>query len=193
MGSAHLLLVITLLALLTGCFTVRDNRSTAPEGPEPTARTVVDGVETWDLTFEPSEEGFGIEGDSTAEIYETDEPRTIVLKLPGGESLRLDAQVIAFSRFSGAAGDRYTVGVRGATVEPEDLGEQLRVLLEQLETSPDEVDEFIAEVNDAPADQTERVRFSSPRVTFGDLRLGVGANVAPIAEGGRFTLGGAWD
>lgn len=191
--GACILLVIVLLVLPTGCVTYGDDDSTAQNAPEPTARTEADGVETWDLTGEPSAEAFGIAGDSRAGIYETDEPRTIVLELPGEDSVRFEARVISFTRSSGPDGDQFTLGARGASVEPEQLVEQLRAILEQLEGSSDSADAFIEEVIDAPADQPERVRFSSPTVTFGDLELGVQANVAPIAQSGRFILGGAWD
>ncbi len=181
------------VALLSGCVTVRGPGDAHSGGPDPTARTVVDGVERWDLTGEPSTEAFGIPDDRMAGIYETDEPRPILLELPEGASVKVEARLVTFERTTGVDGDRFSLGIRGATVAPEELHRQLRALADQLDLPPAEVDIFIAEVTNAPPEQTERVRYSSPSVTFGDLELGVAANVAPIAGSGRFTLGGAWD
>lgn len=181
------------VALLSGCVTVHSPGDGDSDGPDPTARTVVDGVERWDLTGEPSTDAFGIPEDRIAGIYETDEPRPILLELPEGTSVQLEARLVSFERTTGSDGDRFSLGIRGATVAPEELHRQLRSLADQLDLPPAEVDIFIAEVTNAPSEQTERVRYSSPSVTYGDLELGVAANVAPIADSGRFTLGGAWD
>ena len=184
---------VAIVALLAGCVTVRGAGDAGSDGPEPTARTVVDGVERWDLTGEPSTEALGIPEDSIAGIYETDEPRSILLELPEGASVELEARLVTFERTAGSDGDRFSLGIRGATVAPEELHRQLRSLADQLDLPPADVDIFIAEVTNSPPEQTERVRYSSPSVTYGDLELGVAANVAPIAGSGRFTLGGAWD
>lgn len=181
------------VALLSGCVTVHSPGDAGSDGPDPTARAVVDGVEQWDLTGEPSTDAFGIPEDRMAGIYETDEPRPILLELPEGTSVQLEARLVTFERTAGSDGDRFSLGIRGATVAPEELHRQLRSLADQLDLPPAEVDIFIAEVTNAPAEQTERVRYSSPSVTYGDLELGVAANVAPIADSGRFTLGGAWE
>ncbi|WP_146223238.1 hypothetical protein [Nocardiopsis sp. L17-MgMaSL7] len=58
----------------------------------------------------------------------------------------------------------------------------LRDLLEQLDTPTDVVDASSDEVAAAPADQTERIRLFSPTATFGDLTLGVGADIARSLE-----------
>ena len=184
-------MILALIVLLTGCVTVTENKP-SETAAEPTARSEVDGVESWDLTGEPSAEAFGITEDRLAATYQTDEPREIVLELAGGESLRFEAPVISFTRARGADGDNFTVGARGATVAPDVLDTQLRDIVEQLGSSPDVVDTFSAEVADAPEDQTERVRFSSPESTYGDLTINVAANLAPIAGAGRFIVGGAW-
>lgn len=184
--------IVALLGCLLGCVTVTSRDTADPGGPDPTARQIEAGVETWDLTGPPSDEAFGIDAESSAGIYRTDEPRTIVLQFPGGEELEVEAPLISFSRFRGAEGDNFTVGIRGATVEPEMLDEQLRSIVGQLGSSPDLVDEFTAEVEQAPDEQTERVVFSGPSSQYGELAIGVQANLAPIAGMGRFIVGGSW-
>lgn len=72
------------------------------------------------------------------------------------------------------------------------LDGQLRSIVDQLGSSPDLVADFTAEVEQAPPEQTERIVFSSPSAQFGDLEIGVQANLAPIAGRGRFIIGGAW-
>lgn len=185
-------LTIALCLLLAGCVTVRHNDSGGSDLPEPKVRTVADGVETWDLTERPSAEDVGFTEESRSRIYETDEPRTIDLLLPGDESVRFEAHLLSFRSLPGSDGDEFTLGARGATVDPVELDAQLRDLLEQLGNPTDVVDPFSDEVAAAPADQTERIHFSSPTATFGDLTLSVGANIAPIAGAGRYTLGGSW-
>lgn len=177
----------------TGCVTLRDDAPSHAGGPTPTARTTVDGDETWDLTGRPDDEAFGIEEDRRAAIYETDEPRTIVLELPEGASVRVEATLLAVERAQGSGRDRYGFSVRLGGLEPEALGHQIRAVLDQLGISADGVDDFVAEVSAAPDAQTERIRYSSPSATFGTLSLGVSANVAPIAGSGRLILGGTWE
>lgn len=185
------LMILALIVLLTGCVTVTENEP-SDTAAEPTARSEVDGVETWDLTGEPSAEAFGIEEDSLAASYQTDEPRTIVLALAGGDSLRFEAPLISSTRARGAEGDNFTVGARGATVASDVLEDQLRSIVEQLGSSPDLVDPFAAEVAEAPEEQTERVRFSSPSASYDALTINVAANLAPVAGYGRSIIGGAW-
>ncbi len=157
------------------------------------AETEADGVETWDLTGAPSAEAFGIADGSRAGIYETDEPRDVVLVLAGDERLEVEAKVLSFerARSGGGSGERFNLGLRGPTVPAGELVDQLRGIVEQLDVEAD-VDAYAAELADAPDDQPERIRFSSSRARFGDLELGVQANLAPIAQSGRFILGGAW-
>ncbi len=192
MRKTVLPLVTALCLALAGCVTVRPSGFGDRDLPEPSARTVADGVETWDLTARPSAEDIGFTDDSRLRIFETDEARTIELLLPGGASVRFQARLLTFNSPRGADGGDVNFGVRGATVDPVELDTQLRDLLGQLDVPTDVVDEFSEEVAAAPADQTERIRLSSPTATFGDLRLGVGANLAPIAGAGRYTLGGVW-
>ena len=177
---------------LTGCVIVNDSDQRDVE-QDPTARTIEDGVETWDLTGEPTAEALGIPSDRMSADYRSDEPRRIVLQLEGGRSLRFEAPLLSFTRSRSAGGDAFTLGSRGATVAPEDLGAQLAELTEQLSGDPDPgVESFLAEVAQAPDEQTERVRYSSPEHVYGGLTLGVSADVAPIAGAGRFVVGGAW-
>ena len=177
---------------LTGCVIVNDSDQADLEN-DPTARTVKDGVEFWDLTGEPTAEALGIRSDRMSADYRSDEPRRIVLQLEGGRSLRFEAPLLSFTRSRSAGGDAFTLGSRGATVAPADLGDQLTALTEQLSGDPDPgVESFLAEVAQAPDEQTERVRYSSPEQVYGDLTIGVSADVAPIAGAGRFVVGGAW-
>lgn len=189
---AAALLVLVSLTCLLGCVTVTQRGGDESERPEPLARQIDGDVETWDLSGPPSDAAFGIAAESSAGIYRTDEPRTIVLRFSDDEQLRVEAPLISFSRFRGADGDNFTVGIRGATVEPEVLDGQLRSIVDQLGSSPDLVADFTAEVEQAPPEQTERIVFSSPSAQFGDLEIGVQANLAPIAGRGRFIIGGAW-
>ncbi|MBM9464598.1 hypothetical protein JL108_14155 [Aeromicrobium sp. YIM 150415] len=189
---AAALLVLVSLTCLLGCVTVTQRGGDEPDRPEPIARQIDGDVETWDLSGPPSDAAFGIVAESSAGIYRTDEPRTIVLRFSDDEQLRVEAPLISFSRFRGADGDNFTVGIRGATVEPEVLDGQLRSIVDQLGSSPDLVADFTAEVKQAPPEQTERIVFSSPSAQFGDLEIGVQANLAPIAGSGRFVIGGAW-
>ena len=184
--------LLLLLACSAGCVTVTPRDGDRPEPAEPLAREIDGDVEIWDLTGAPSDAAFGIAEESSAGIYRTDEPRTIVLRLSDGDELRVEAPLISFSRFRGSDGDNFTVGIRGATVEPELLDEQLRSIVGQLGSSPDLVDDFTAEGEGAPDEQTERIVFSSPSARFGELEIGVQANLAPIAGAGRFVIGGAW-
>lgn len=193
--SRSFILTLLLALLLTGCVTVTENDGDDRDGPEPTARSMSDGVETWDLTGTPSEAAFGIAEDSRAGIYETDEPRRIVLQLPGGTELDLEARVLTFERTGSGdgTGTRYSIGVRGDTVPPEELTAQLRSIAEQLELPTSSVDDYATDLQDAPADQTERVRYSSPTAQLDGFSIGVQANLAPIAEAGRFIVGGLWE
>ncbi|MGJ9414329.1 hypothetical protein ACHAAC_16625 [Aeromicrobium sp. CF4.19] len=169
-----------------------ENDTARDDGPDPAARSMVDGLETWDLTQEPSAEAFGIAEDDRAGIYETDEARTVVLLLPGEERLEVETKALSFERTGTASGERFRLGVRGPTVPKDQLVEQLRSLTDQLGVDPAGVEDYASELADVDDEQTERVRYSSPSATFDALELGVSANVAPIADGGRFVLGGVW-
>ncbi|MDT9593539.1 hypothetical protein RDV89_10710 [Nocardioides zeae] len=193
-GSARPLLARVLPALvllaLAGCVRVDGPDEAAPTS---SLRSEVDGVETWDLTAAPSPEAAGIEDGSTAAIFETDEPRDVVLLLPEGRELRVPTEVLTFQRFSGERDGEVSLGVRGPTVPPDDLVGQLEDLADQLQVDATGVGDFADEVAAAPVEQTERVRNASPTTTIGDLEVGFSANLAPIAEAGRLVLGGVWE
>ncbi|WP_344330031.1 hypothetical protein [Aeromicrobium halocynthiae] len=160
---------------------------------QPAARWEVDGVETWDLTGEPSEAALGIEEDSRAGIHESDEPREVVLLLPDDTRVEVTTKVLSFERARTADGDdRFRIGLRGPTVPAEELVEKLRAVTEQLGVASADLDTFAQELDAAPADQTERIRYASPTAELGALTISVSANLAPIAEGGRLVIGGAW-
>ncbi|MGP9536616.1 hypothetical protein ACT3SP_01300 [Brachybacterium sp. AOP43-C2-M15] len=180
------------ILLLAGCVTLRDSRSEGEERPTPPAKDVVDGIETWDLAQRPRAADVGLDGTSRVQIHETREPRTIRLLLPEEATVTFEARLLTVQLLSGTDDEEFTVSARGATVEADALTTQLRDLMQQLGLPVDAVDAFREEIAAAPPDQTERIRFSSPAATFGELMMGVQANLSPIAGGGRFQLGVTW-
>jgi len=106
--SRRLLATIVLVAssaLLTGC-TPRTgtDRATSHHGPQPTAMTIEDGVEIWDLAVPPSAEAFGIDtiDDSTSAIevggYTSSGGggRPVRFLLPGGRTVDVRANELTF-------------------------------------------------------------------------------------------------
>ena len=168
-----------------------NNNDNNDDGPRPTARSEVDGVEVWDLQGPPSVEAFGIEAESVVGIYETQDPRSVRFEFPGGSELTVEATLVTFERFGGDDA-RFSVGIRTAQLEPDVLGATFRDVLDQLDVSAGPADQFAAEMRAAPDDQSERINIGSDTVTLGDLLIGAQAGIAPIAGSGRVIIGGSW-
>lgn len=164
----------------------------ATEPIDATAYSTVDGVETWDLTGEPSDAAFGIDGDSSAGIYETDEPRAVRVVLPG-RTIEVEANLVDFRR--GGSGD-YTFRASTPQLEPEPLTAELRDVLGQLGMQDASADRFAREVAAAPRDQPEPIEIGvgvgEEATDFGQWSVAPSVTFTPLAGRGRLVLAGAW-
>lgn len=134
-------LVATTAGLLAGC-TPASERSPSPmthSGPPPTAMTIEDGVEVWDLTVPPSAEAFG--------IAERDDPvssfavggysshggggRPVRFELPGDRTVDLRAHDVVFQLNDSPEG--VTDPRTGEVLVPEGRRYSLRVSTPALE------------------------------------------------------------
>ena len=105
-----------LAVALTGCLlgpvvgpvtrpdTGRDDRGVSHHGPTPTALSVEDGVEVWDLTVPPTVEAFGMDaGPVTPHLFvgayssSVRAPRPARFLLPGGASVDLAVHEVIFT------------------------------------------------------------------------------------------------
>lgn len=189
MVSLRLAVSGLVLIILSACGgeTVTSDRDRAPEPIDATAYSKVDGVETWDLTGEPSDVALGIDADSSAGIFETDEPRTVRIVLPGRT---VETQAVLVSFYDG--GNNYTFGVRTAQLKPEPLTEAFRDLLGQLDVDAAPADDFAQKMAAAPSDQSERINVGSDSVVLGGWSVSVAAGIAPLAGSGRVIFSGSW-
>lgn len=188
MVSRRLAVAGVVLIVLSACggVTVKNDLDRSAEPIEATAYSKVDGVETWDLTGQPSNEAFGIV-DGSDSIYETQEPRTVRVLLPG-RTVEMQAVLVTFT---GAAGD-YSFAVRTPQVEPEPLVDAFRGVLRQLQVDEGPADTFAREVAAAPTDQSERINVGAESVVLGQWSVGPAAGIAPLAGSGRVILSGTW-
>jgi hypothetical protein len=159
----------------------------ASEPIDATAYSQVDGVETWDLTGEPSDAAFGIEGDSSAGIYETDEPRAVRVVLPG-RTIEMDAVLVSF--YNG--GNNFTFGVRSAQIAPEPLTAAFREALGQLDVDTAPADDLAQQMAATPADQVEQIDVGAESVVLGGWSVGAAAGITPLAGSGRVIFSGSW-
>lgn len=113
-AAAGIVAAACALALLAGCapspapdhdgrdLPTSDERGVVQHGPEPTARSYVDDVETWDLTVPPSVEAFGIDPDAdptggvVVGAYSSTRSRHVRFLLPGGDVVDLQAVEVVF-------------------------------------------------------------------------------------------------
>jgi hypothetical protein len=190
-------------------------------GPEPTARSYENGVETWDLTVPPSVEAFGIDTDvpeNTAALvgaYASTGPggRPVRLLLPGGEEVQVQATQVIFDALdskeertddSGAVtlpeGRLFHLQVDALTVEGADAGVHgYRDVLEQLdlpETSVGELQQKIAAADSVdPVEASQPVGANASVPKTNGLDFGVSSSFRPNDEPLLFALrlNGAWD
>jgi hypothetical protein len=209
------------VALLAGCTAGASQPGVSHVGPEPTAMTVEDGVETWDLTVPPSVEAFGIDTDvpeNTAALvgaYASTGPdgRPVRLLLPGGEEVQVQATQVVFDALdskeertddSGAVtlpeGRLFHLQVDALTVEGADAGvDGYRDVLEQLdlpETSVGELQQKIAAADSVdPVDASQPVGADASVPKTNGLDFGVSSSFRPNDEPLLFALrlNGAWD
>ena len=190
-------------------------------GPEPTAMTVEDGVETWDLTVPPSVEAFGIDTDvpdntvALVGAYASTRPggRPVRLLLPGGEEVQVQATQVVFDALdskeertddSGAVtlpeGRLFHLQVDALTVEGADAGvDGYRDVLEQLDlpgTSVGELQQKIAAADSVdPVDASQPVGADASVPNTNGLDFGVSSSFRSNDEPLLFALrlNGAWD
>ena len=115
---ARLLLALLACSVLTACAATIDKTD---ERPVPAARSAVDGVETWDLTAEPSAEAFGLEPEKDARIFQTPEIRPARFRLEDDLVLDLPARFVDVTDFgvdSGTGSWRMGVAPTRWTVTP---------------------------------------------------------------------------
>ncbi len=84
---------------LSGCTVT----STADDQPTPSvaARTSVDGTETWDLRTPPAAHEVGIPAGGDTAVYETDQPRPVLVRLPEGGTVTAQPVLVTFDNFAG--------------------------------------------------------------------------------------------
>jgi hypothetical protein len=190
-------------------------------GPEPTAMSHENGVETWDLTVPPSVEAFGIDTDvpegarTRVGAYgsESGAGRPVRFLLPGGEEVRVQATQVIFDALDNAQemtdqsgevilpeGRLFHLRVNAVPVEGAEAGvDGYRDVLEQLDlpdTSVGELQEKIAAADSVdPVDASQRVSVGASVPKTDGLDFGPSTSFRPNDEPLRFTLrlNGAWD
>jgi hypothetical protein len=187
--SRRLAVASAVLIVLSACggVTVSSDKDRPDEPIKATAYSKVDGVETWDLTGQPTKAAFGIEDDSNDSVYETQEPRSVRVLLPG----RIVEMQAVLVTFTSGAGD-YSFAVRTPQLKPEPLTEAFRDVLRQLQVDETPADTFAQKVAAAPSDQSERINVGATSVVLGQWSVGPAAGIAPLAGSGRVIFSGTW-
>lgn len=177
--------------LLAGCgVTVTSDVDRRDEPITATAYSKVDGIETWDLTGEPSRTAFGIKADSSAGTYETDEPRRVRIVLPG-RTVDLDANLVSFY----AGSNDYTFGVSTDQLAVDPLLAAFSDVLGQLGIDDGIADDLARQIEAAPPDQPESIEVGTGNdrsVRLGSWSVGPSATYTPLGRLGRVVLGGSW-
>jgi hypothetical protein len=178
------------LIILSACggANVTSDRDRPTPGIVATAHSTVDGVETWDLTGEPSDAAFGIDGGKATAIYETEEPRTVRIVLPG-RTVKVESDLVDFRR---GGSDDYTFRVSTPQLEQEPLTGRFRDVLGQLDLDASPADDLDRKAAAAPADQSEviEVGVGDDTATLGDWSVAPSATFTPLAKRGRVVLAG---
>lgn len=154
-----------------------------------TAYSKAEGVETWDLTGEPSDAAFGIEGKASTAIYETQKPRRVRIVLQG-RTVETEANLVDFRR--GGTGD-YTFRVSTPQLATEPLTAAFRDVLGQLDLDEAAADRLTEQVTAAPADQPEPIKVGTGEevADLGQWSVAPSATFTPLAGLGRVVLAGA--
>ena len=189
MVSPRLAVASTVLIVLSACggVTVTSDKDRPDEPIKATAYSKVAGVETWDLTGQPSDKALGIEEGSNDSVYETQEPRTVRVLLPG-RTVEVQAVLVDFTS---GAGD-FSFGVRTPQLAPEPLAEAFQDVLRQLQVDETPADIFAQKVAAAPSDQSERINVGATSVVLAQWSVGPAAGIAPLAGTGRVIVSGTW-
>ena len=189
MVSPRLAVASTVLIVLSACggVTVTSDKDRPDEPIKATAYSKVAGVETWDLTGQPSDKALGIEEGSNDSVYETQEPRTVRVLLPG-RTVEVQAVLVDFTS---GAGD-FSFGVRTPQLAPEPLAEAFQDVLRQLQVDETPADIFAQKVAAAPSDQSEviDVGVGEDVAVLCDWSVAPSARFTPLATLGRVVLAG---
>lgn len=219
-------LAAAVVVLLTGCAdgspsSGGSEHGVSHRGPEPTARSYEDGVETWDLTVPPSVEAFGIDTDvpegarTRVGAYGSEAAggRPVRFLLPGGKQVRVQATQVVFDALDNAqemqdaSGEVIlpkgrlfhlrvnTVPVAGAKAGVHGYRDVLRQL-DLSDTSVGELEEEIASADSVdPVDASQRVGVEAGVPKTGGLDFGPSTSFRPNDDPLLFTLrlNAAWD
>ncbi len=157
-----------------------------------TAYSKVDGIDTWDLTGQPSEKAFGMQdGDA---IYETNEPHRVRIVLPG-RTIEMKTDLIDFYH---SGGDDYSFRVSSPQQKSREVITVSRDVLRQLDMDGAVADRFAERVTTAPPDQSEVVDAGDDPLPggrapmFGSWAVGPNATYTPLATLGRVIFSGSW-
>jgi hypothetical protein len=157
------LLVLASLLVLTACegATVTPVEKTDDQ-PVPAARSTPGGVETWDLTVEPSAEAFGLEPGKDARIFQTAEVRPARFRLEDDLVLDLPARFVDVTDFGVDSGTgSWKLGVATYSLDRDALLDLTRSVLDQLPVDATRATTALAEFDRASAaasaDEPERV------------------------------------
>lgn len=191
MVSLRLAAAGSMLIILSACggATVTSDQDRPTPSIDATAHSTVDGVETWDLTGQPSDAAFGIEADSATAVYESQGARPVRIVL-GDRTVETDANLVDFRR--GGSGD-YTFRVSTPQLESDPLTTEFRTLLDQVGLDAAAADRFARQVAAAPPDQPEKIEVGTgdDTTTFGHWSVAPSATFTPLAGLGRVVLAGA--
>lgn len=186
-GAAASILILS----ACGGVTVKSDVDRPTPPIEATAYSKAAGVETWDLTGEPSRAAFGIDDGKSAKNYETQEPRTLRIVLPG-RTVEVEAELLSFFTSDGTD---YSFGIRTPQLAAEPLTAAFRDVLAQLDLDTALADDFAQQVAAAPADQPAAIEVgvgSDGGTASGEWEVGPAVTFTPMAEGGSMTFSGSW-
>jgi len=207
-----------LAVALTGCLlgpvvgpvtrpdTGRDDRGVSHHGPTPTARSVEDGVEVWDLTVPPTVEAFGMDaGPVTPHLFvgayssTVRAPRPARFLLPGGASVDLAVNEVIFTGDTVSPGERAAPGrsFSLSVLAPGGRGDaagvaSYRDVLRQLDLPDDsarQLEDALAHPEPVdPLGPTVLVETGADVPGTDSVAFGVGTSVDPTSELRSFTL-----
>lgn len=180
--------------LLAGCsVTVSSDVDRRDEPITATAYSKVDGVETWDLTGEPTRKSLGFEPDSSDATYETGDARAMRIVLPD-RTVELSGIDISFYH---GGGDDFSFGIHSDRHGPDELPGVFGDVIDQLGLDDAPVDDLTQQIGAAPAEQSASIEVGAQArgatgVRSGRWSVGSAATYTPLAKLGGVTFSGTW-
>lgn len=187
-----LALLVLIVVTTTGCSVSVNTGKGAEAGHRPTAPTNAVGVEVWDLRSPPTVEDVKMPDGQDYVGYSTRTARPILVRLPEGHELSIDATLVTFDNLPGPSAapgktPRAPTGMdfRTAVLDLDDATKVLRRSISALGVEDPSTQKWLREIDQRPrsgASADLPIQGGGGGVDLGYLNIGVGASYDPMSD-----------